>query len=201
MRRMTGKGAPATFAGVAPSGALIEIGRGGTVLTGGAETVGAMWPDASAPVLPNAPPPMETGAPAVKPKPVMDTGAPVTKQAPCTAMPEAWAAAGAAGGPPTPPPAAGRTFICVVTSPNECGCRLSGRGRSHRFLPRLRPGEPARLRRASATGSHPSKTGVRGRPIVAVMSDQTIFPALRYRDAPAAIDWLGRAFGFEARMV
>ena len=25
---------------------------------------------------------------------------------------------------------------------------------------------------------------------------QTIFPALRYRDAPAAIDWLGRAFGF-----
>jgi uncharacterized glyoxalase superfamily protein PhnB len=33
------------------------------------------------------------------------------------------------------------------------------------------------------------------------MSDQTIFPALRYRDAPAAIEWLGRAFGFEARMV
>jgi uncharacterized glyoxalase superfamily protein PhnB len=33
------------------------------------------------------------------------------------------------------------------------------------------------------------------------MSDQTIFPALRYRDAPAAIDFLGRAFGFEARMV
>jgi uncharacterized glyoxalase superfamily protein PhnB len=27
--------------------------------------------------------------------------------------------------------------------------------------------------------------------------DQTIFPALRYRDADAAIDWLGRAFGFE----
>ena len=26
---------------------------------------------------------------------------------------------------------------------------------------------------------------------------QSIFPALRYRDAPAAIDWLGRAFGFE----
>jgi uncharacterized glyoxalase superfamily protein PhnB len=25
---------------------------------------------------------------------------------------------------------------------------------------------------------------------------QTIFPALRYRDAPAAIEWLGRAFGF-----
>jgi uncharacterized glyoxalase superfamily protein PhnB len=33
------------------------------------------------------------------------------------------------------------------------------------------------------------------------MSDQTIFPALRYRDAPAAIEWLARAFGFEARMV
>ena len=33
------------------------------------------------------------------------------------------------------------------------------------------------------------------------MSEQTIFPALRYRDAPAAIEWLGRAFGFEARMV
>ena len=30
---------------------------------------------------------------------------------------------------------------------------------------------------------------------------QTIFPALRYHDAPAAIDWLGRAFGFERRMV
>jgi uncharacterized glyoxalase superfamily protein PhnB len=33
------------------------------------------------------------------------------------------------------------------------------------------------------------------------MSDQTIFPALRYRDAPAAIEWLGRAFGFAPRMV
>jgi uncharacterized glyoxalase superfamily protein PhnB len=33
------------------------------------------------------------------------------------------------------------------------------------------------------------------------MSDQTIFPAYRYRDARAAIDWLGRAFGFEPRMV
>jgi uncharacterized glyoxalase superfamily protein PhnB len=30
---------------------------------------------------------------------------------------------------------------------------------------------------------------------------QTIFPALRYRDAPAAIDWLSRAFGFEATLV
>jgi hypothetical protein len=29
----------------------------------------------------------------------------------------------------------------------------------------------------------------------------TIIPALRYRDAPAAIDWLCRAFGFEKRAV
>jgi uncharacterized glyoxalase superfamily protein PhnB len=33
------------------------------------------------------------------------------------------------------------------------------------------------------------------------MSDQTMFPAFRYRDAPAAIEWLGRAFGLEPRMV
>jgi uncharacterized glyoxalase superfamily protein PhnB len=33
------------------------------------------------------------------------------------------------------------------------------------------------------------------------MSEQTIFPTLRYRDAPAAIEWLGRAFAFEPRMV
>jgi uncharacterized glyoxalase superfamily protein PhnB len=30
---------------------------------------------------------------------------------------------------------------------------------------------------------------------------QTIFPALRFRDAHAAIEWLARAFGFERRMV
>ena len=28
-----------------------------------------------------------------------------------------------------------------------------------------------------------------------------IIPALRYRNAKAAIDWLGKAFGFEAKMV
>ena len=28
-----------------------------------------------------------------------------------------------------------------------------------------------------------------------------IIPSLRYRDAPAAIDWLSAAFGFEARLV
>jgi uncharacterized glyoxalase superfamily protein PhnB len=30
---------------------------------------------------------------------------------------------------------------------------------------------------------------------------QSIFPALRYRDARGAIDWLGKAFGFEAGLV
>ncbi len=30
---------------------------------------------------------------------------------------------------------------------------------------------------------------------------QTIFPSLRYRDARAAIEWLGRAFGFEQHEV
>jgi hypothetical protein len=29
----------------------------------------------------------------------------------------------------------------------------------------------------------------------------TIVPALQYRDAPAAVDWLCHAFGFEKRMV
>ncbi|MGH6891881.1 MAG: VOC family protein, partial [Dongiaceae bacterium] len=28
-----------------------------------------------------------------------------------------------------------------------------------------------------------------------------IFPALRYRNAPAAIEWLGKAFGFEKQFV
>jgi uncharacterized glyoxalase superfamily protein PhnB len=31
--------------------------------------------------------------------------------------------------------------------------------------------------------------------------DPTIFPALRYRDAEAALDWLTKAFGFEERTV
>jgi uncharacterized glyoxalase superfamily protein PhnB len=30
---------------------------------------------------------------------------------------------------------------------------------------------------------------------------QNIFPALRYRNGPAALEWLGRAFGFEKQMV
>jgi uncharacterized glyoxalase superfamily protein PhnB len=30
---------------------------------------------------------------------------------------------------------------------------------------------------------------------------QNIFPALRYQNGPAAMEWLGRAFGFEKQMV
>jgi uncharacterized glyoxalase superfamily protein PhnB len=33
------------------------------------------------------------------------------------------------------------------------------------------------------------------------MADQAVFPALRYGDAAAAIEWLGRAFGAEPRSV
>jgi uncharacterized glyoxalase superfamily protein PhnB len=33
------------------------------------------------------------------------------------------------------------------------------------------------------------------------MSESSIIPALRYRDAPAMIDWLCRAFGFERHAV
>ena len=29
----------------------------------------------------------------------------------------------------------------------------------------------------------------------------TVIPCLRYRDAPAAIDWLNRAFGFDAHLI
>jgi uncharacterized glyoxalase superfamily protein PhnB len=35
----------------------------------------------------------------------------------------------------------------------------------------------------------------------AVSSPSTIMPALRYRDAPAAIEWLCRVFGFEKHAV
>jgi len=34
----------------------------------------------------------------------------------------------------------------------------------------------------------------------AANTTSTIIPCLRYRDAPAAIDWLCRAFGFEVRL-
>jgi uncharacterized glyoxalase superfamily protein PhnB len=33
------------------------------------------------------------------------------------------------------------------------------------------------------------------------MDTQNIFPALRYQDGAAAVEWLGRAFGFEKQMV
>src|SRR4051812_33518995 len=53
--------------------------------------------------------------------------------------------------------------------------------------------------------SHLSKTArvaARRVPPMSTQTEvQTIFPTLRYQDAPAAIDWLGRAFGFERRMV
>lgn len=38
-------------------------------------------------------------------------------------------------------------------------------------------------------------------PGLAKRTTATIIPTLRYRDARAAIDWLARAFGFEARLV
>ena len=36
---------------------------------------------------------------------------------------------------------------------------------------------------------------------LAMPTTANIVPSLRYRDAPAAIDWLERAFGFQRRMV
>jgi uncharacterized glyoxalase superfamily protein PhnB len=33
------------------------------------------------------------------------------------------------------------------------------------------------------------------------ISQPTIYPAIRYKDAPAAIEWLGRALGFEPHLV
>jgi uncharacterized glyoxalase superfamily protein PhnB len=38
-------------------------------------------------------------------------------------------------------------------------------------------------------------------PELAKQTRATIVPALQYRDAPAAVDWLCRAFGFTRRMV
>jgi uncharacterized glyoxalase superfamily protein PhnB len=42
----------------------------------------------------------------------------------------------------------------------------------------------------TATAPQQSNTSV-------IAARQRIFPCLAYKDAPAAIDWLGRAFGFE----
>lgn len=47
------------------------------------------------------------------------------------------------------------------------------------------------------TGSHFSKTRAADPPSLRVMSTQNIFPALRYRDADAALAWLTEAFGTE----
>jgi uncharacterized glyoxalase superfamily protein PhnB len=37
--------------------------------------------------------------------------------------------------------------------------------------------------------------------VMAKNTKATVIPTLRYRDAAAAIEWLGRAFGFEAQLV
>ncbi len=34
-----------------------------------------------------------------------------------------------------------------------------------------------------------------------MLSDQTLYPSMRYEDAPKAIDWLVRVFGFEKQAV
>lgn len=38
-------------------------------------------------------------------------------------------------------------------------------------------------------------------PVIPKATRATIIPCMRYRDAPAAIDWLCRAFGFERQLV
>ncbi|MFA9215581.1 MAG: VOC family protein [Sphingomonadaceae bacterium] len=38
-------------------------------------------------------------------------------------------------------------------------------------------------------------------PVIPKGTRATIIPCMRYRDAPAAIAWLSRAFGFEAQLV
>ena len=68
-------------------------------------------------------------------------------------------------------------------------------------MPTRHGGEPGPGEAGRIAPSHPSKTLRAVIPRVPDMSEQTIFPTLRYSDAPAAIEWLGRAFGFEPRMV
>src|SRR4051812_2973192 len=72
--RITGTSAPAVFEAFAASVAVIGIRVGRIVLTAGAETEAAMLPAASATVLPDTPPPIDTTAPAVKPDPVIGIG-------------------------------------------------------------------------------------------------------------------------------
>src|SRR5919197_5003789 len=160
---MTGKVAPATFAGLAPSVAVIEIVRGAIVLTGGAETVAAMFPDASATVLPTGPPPIDTGAPAVNLKPVTETGAPETKQAPWTEMPEASAAAGAASAAATARTAAERTFMfCDLPVRERLQWAGRGRGRrlhTHGSTERTQPANAASRGRSRRDHIRPRRAG------------------------------------------
>src|SRR4051794_13998516 len=139
---MTANRMPDAFPGVAPSVAVIAIVLGATVVTGGAETVAAKFPSASATVLPNAPPPIETEAPGVKPDPVTGTGAPETKHPPRTAIADACAAAGATSAPATPAAAAIRSFMPSLPPERDdrIGCR--GRRQSPRLLPSACAGEP-----------------------------------------------------------
>jgi uncharacterized glyoxalase superfamily protein PhnB len=51
------------------------------------------------------------------------------------------------------------------------------------------------------TGCHFSKTRAADPPSLRAISTQNIFPALRYRDADAALTWLTEAFGTEERDV
>lgn len=45
------------------------------------------------------------------------------------------------------------------------------------------------------------RTMEKATPTPAKNTRATVIPCLRYRDAPAAIEWLSRAFGFEKQMV
>lgn len=38
-------------------------------------------------------------------------------------------------------------------------------------------------------------------PAIAKATRSTVIPALRYRNAPAAIDWLCQVFGFERQLI
>jgi len=68
------------------------------------------------------------------------------------------------------------------------------------FLPRRRPRRFARRSSIREAGSRPRKQ--RSSPMSpAKKTVATVIPTLRYKDAPAAIDWLCRAFGFERHLV
>src|SRR5207253_1546579 len=86
--------------------------------------------------------------------------------------------------------------------------RLLRPGAPQPRLPRVRRAHADRAARRAAAGQRrlgrvvllfPRRTR-EARSTVLAMSEQTVFPALRYTDAKAAIDWLGRAFGFEVHV-